>query len=151
MVKSTAGKAGLPIPSPACFPQLAAVHPLWRNDWFLQCFPSTVWTSEGCKDVPSLIRESQTLQMEKFQVETYIRLCSKTLAPQFSDSVIFTGSSRIIVRLIEGRRRLSQLKKNPGKPGLSSTTIQMSGLMKIAPLAAKQHTHSETIDGSANF
>lgn len=37
------------------------------------------------------------------------------------------------IRLIEGRRRLSQLKKNPGKPGLSSTKMQMSELMKLHP------------------
>lgn len=54
------------------------------------------------------------------------------LAPQLSDSAISTGNPRIKVRLIEGRRSLSQLKKNPGKPGLS-TKMQMSELRKLHP------------------
>lgn len=37
------------------------------------------------------------------------------------------------IRLAEGRRGLSQLKKNPGKPGLSGTKMQMSELMKLHP------------------
>lgn len=54
------------------------------------------------------------------------------LAPPLSNSVIFTGNPRIKIRLLEGRRSLGQLKKDPGKLG-RSTKMQMSELRKLHP------------------
>lgn len=67
------------------------------------------------------------------------------MAPQLSDSTIFAGFPGIKVGLIEGRRSLSQLKENPGKPGLS-TNMQMSEPRKLHPQLKCSALPTNTVD-----